>query len=299
MPIVTAEWPIEDNGPSRPRVEWSIFGDHVRKVDIESAAGLCRERARPSFRVATRRPSRERSNSGTTRTMNGFLSALARQFVNDLKASRVKSATLGVLVVIGLALWIPPLVRLTAGLLKADAPPASPSRPGPNSGRRHPAAGRSPKSPAETGAPGTTWQDADRLLSAHPLLRSADAGSVAKDPFRMDLGQFPPPILFAEEPASTKSTGEGEPEPASPSESLTLKSTIVGGARRAALINERLYDEGDEFEIDGTTYRLKSVFRRKVLLSDGMREIELNLHEGSSSDSIQLRRIVTDDERAP
>ncbi len=52
---------------------------------------------------------------------------------------------------------------------------------------------------------------------------------------------------------------------------------LIGNRRRAAFINNKLYYEGADIEVNGETWRLKAVFRRKVLLSRNDREFELRI----------------------
>jgi hypothetical protein len=212
--------------------------------------------------------------------------ALKNQLLRDLKASWRKSALLAVLLVVGLIFWIPPLVR---AVRKSPIPPAAvPSV----RTQAQPTVTRSDASTERAG--GTiTWQTAERILETDPLVRSAEVAAIHSEPFRVDRDQFPPPILFAEEPAESK------PQPEKPSDlvapiGLVLKSTIVGVSRRAAYINTKLYFEGAEIRGEnGQVYRLKSVHPRKVVLDQDGQELELKITEPRSLGAAAQH--VTDD----
>jgi hypothetical protein len=106
-----------------------------------------------------------------------------------------------------------------------------------------------------------------------------EVAAIQSDPFRVDNDQFPPPVLFAEEPKEEPKPAAVAKEPTEPKslERLVLKSTIVGVNRRAAFINSRLYHEGKEVRVDGESYLLSAVYPRRVILKQGDREFELKI----------------------
>lgn len=217
---------------------------------------------------------------------------LANQLVRDLKKSWQKTATLVVLLLVGLFFWVPPLVRAVSGLSSGSEPApqaaAAPETPPPVEAE----ATFRESMPEEGNAeePALTWETAEQFMLSHPLVRSADVAEIKTDPFRINHDQFSPPVLFARE---TESDGENEAQDQTvgPPEGLTLKSTILGNRLRAALINSKLYREGSRVLVDGTTYRLVAVHRRKVLLSHGDNVFEIEIAERSRSGKID----VTDD----
>ncbi|HVV99182.1 MAG TPA: hypothetical protein VHB77_02510 [Planctomycetaceae bacterium] len=192
------------------------------------------------------------------------------QLIRDLKASWQKTAALAVLLVVGLAFWVPPLVRvLSAG---ASAPAAA--SPAPSSA---PATLAARPTITADAAPAFAWEQAAAYLDTDPFVRSAEVAAVQRDPFRLDRDQFAPPILFSDELPPPPPP----PAPTRPSDGtiagLELKSTIIGARRRAALINSHLYYEGREVFVDGVTYTLTSVQPRRVILSRGQDVFELEI----------------------
>ena len=208
-----------------------------------------------------------------------MLKLLGKQFVHDLKANWQKSAALGVLLVIGMVFWLPPLVRAVGG--SSSAQPAAAAT---GSEAKMPPIQTETKFNAVPNFSGgtttsaLTWEHATELAETDPLVRSVEVAAIQSDPFRIDPDQFPPPILFAED-TEAQQDQEDKSQTAGlvlPGE-LTLKSTIIGVKRRAAFINKKLYYEGADIEVNGETYRLKAVFRRKVLLRRNDREFELRI----------------------
>ena len=196
--------------------------------------------------------------------------ALKDQLIRDLKASWQKTAALAVLLVVGLAFWIPPLLRVLCAGATAPAVASPTTAPAP-------ATLAAPPTVTAVAAPAFAWEQAAAYLDNDPFVRSAEVAAVQRDPFRIDRDQFAPPILFSE---------EQPPPPPQPALSrpadgtiagLELKSTIIGTRRRAALINSHLYYEGREVFVDGVTYTLTSVEPRRVILSRGQDVFELEI----------------------
>ncbi|MEX0702663.1 MAG: hypothetical protein WD069_11255 [Planctomycetales bacterium] len=197
---------------------------------------------------------------------------LKKRLLHELKASAGKTAALALLLLVGLYFWLPPLWRALGFGATAPAPA--------------PAAVGLPATPAPTAATqaaprraiANTWDQSARTLESDPLVKTADAATIGGDPFRVDAGQFPPPILFAEEPARVAPS-----QPAAPAvaeklpDDMELKSTIIGRTRRAAFINDKLYAEGADVRIGGETYRLEAVHPRRVLLKRGGLAFELKI----------------------
>lgn len=223
--------------------------------------------------------------------------AFKNQLLHDLKASWQKTALLALLFSVGLCFWIPPLVRA----IKKKAP--------------HPVAVAAPQSVGISVAGGSsaaagmagqtdpkkvefTWERGERLLRTAALVRSVDVAALRGDPFKMDRDQFPPPVLFEEEPFKAPIAAKPQAEIKPPSitdaklaEKLVLKSTIVSAKRRAAFINDKLYYEGREIQVDGQTYVLSVVSPRKVLLKQGTATFELIIPSAFGSNSIGVQSI--------
>ena len=128
-----------------------------------------------------------------------LLRSLADQLVRDLKASWQRTAVLGVLLIVGLVLWIPPLVR---AVLDDGAPPT----PNPVSPQATAIASIQAESfihPQPTTAKpekptGYSWENIDKKSQSDVLIRSADVSRIPGGAFQMDHDQFSPPVLFAE-----------------------------------------------------------------------------------------------------
>lgn len=201
--------------------------------------------------------------------------ALYRQLLRDLKASWQKTAILGVLLLVGGAVWTYQIIAVFAGK-RDDVEVASPARkdsPAPPTGVQ-----TAELPPQQTAAKSFSWKQFDEVLRTDPLVRSAEVAAIQSHPFQVDHDQFPPPVLFAEEPqqsaaAASQPTTDGNDGLSG----LVLKSTIVGVQRRAAYINTKLYFEGSQIQADGRVYRLAAVHPKKVILADGRQTYELKI----------------------
>ena len=214
--------------------------------------------------------------------------ALRDQFVSDLKQSWQKTAVLGVLLLVGLVLWIPPLIRAMVGPAESavvQAPQDSRSDLPPIEAVASFQGAAAPSAMESTS--GYTWDIFDRDSRSDPLVRSVEVAAIQSDPFRMDHSQFPPPGLFAAEEKHVDdekpTTSEASPEKPI-LDGLELKSTILGVKRRAALINKKLYFEGmDVRSTSGATFRLAAVHSKRVTLKRGNETFELKLATPSRS----------------
>lgn len=222
------------------------------------------------------------------------LRILKNQLFRDLKKSWQKTAALGALLIVGLVFWIPPLVKAMVGkssppkpAQKVVAAPVSPEIRVETTFKANPTPAETPDD-SEFG-----WQNIDEYLQSDPLVRSAEVAAIQGDPFRIDHDQFPLPVLFAEDSVDEGSANAQTDLPVPPdqdlSDQIVLKSTIIGAKRRAAVINGKFYREGTDIVLNGQTYRLTAVARRKVTLSQGKRLIELRIPERENRGSIQLQ----------
>lgn len=216
------------------------------------------------------------------------ITSLKDQLTRDLTASWQKPIILGVLLLVGLVLWLRPIVSVWT----SEEPAASSSPATEATANRPPIEAEATFGHARNGSrTGSlnriTWQHVDEVLDRDPLVRSAEVAAFHSDPFRMDDDQFPPPILFAEEQAAAAEPYDEElDEPANPA-GLILKSTIVGVSRRAAYINTRLYFEGTDVPAeDGRTYRLTAVYPRRVVLQTDEETFELKIANNRPSSGI-------------
>lgn len=200
-----------------------------------------------------------------------FTARLAR----DLKANAAKSAVLGVLLLVGMYFWIPPLWRAVAGSSPAVAtvPETVPATP--------PASTTPPPTSTIPPAPqSVTWHEAERIRTEDDLFRSASPTDVRANAFVFDAGFLPIDVEFGEEEKvagtadSTKPTGAA---PLSDRAALTLKSTLIGSNRRVAIINGRTYSEGAVVAAAGRSWTLLNIEPRRVLLDGDGGTLELRI----------------------
>ena len=205
------------------------------------------------------------------------VSKLSQQLVRDMKASAGKTAALGLLLLVGLYFWVPPLLKAFSSETPASpaAPPTvSTSTSATDSSSKKPNSANSPKRPHDSA-------ELVKLLREFPLMQSVQVDELPEKPFGLDEDSIPLPVeiesdLLAEPP----------PPPPQPKEKpierlvgLTLKSTLVGPTRRAAMINNRLYHEGQQVPWNDRQLRLESVSRKSVTLSDGLQSWQLTLKD--------------------
>ncbi len=203
-------------------------------------------------------------------------SKLSQQLVRDMKASAGKTAVLGLLLLVGLYFWLPPLLKA----FSSDAPAAAPVA---SSSTTTTASTSTSSKPSPTASTKKTHDSAEiiKLLHEHPLMQTALAEDMPEKPFGLDEDWIPLPVEIAED-----SLAEPPPPPAAPKakpiaklEGLTLKSTLVGPTRRAAMINNRLYHEGQSVPWSDRQLRLESVSRKSVTLTDGSQSWQLTLKD--------------------
>jgi len=204
--------------------------------------------------------------------------SLPERLIRDLKANGPKTAVLGVLVLIGLYFWIPPLWRTMTGPAATASAAATPAT-----------AAIDPQPAADaTAAPGAaesfTWHDAERLRAEDDLYRTVDPSEIAANAFVFDGGFLPidvefgeadPKAVLAEAARTAEAEAAGRSPPAAPS--LTLKSTLVGSNARVAVINGRVYPEGATVAAAGRTWTLMNVEPRRVLLDGEGGTLELKI----------------------
>ncbi len=214
------------------------------------------------------------------------LSKFFQQLARDMKASAAKTGVLGVLLLVGLYFWLPPLLSAFSGSSMATAATSA-------TVASSPAATVPSSSPAATGTasstpnPTTTAKQPHdsavitKLLHEHPLMQPVSAEEIPEKPFGLDYDSMPLPVEMVED-----SLAEPPPPPSKPKpppieklDGLTLKSTLVGPTRRAAMINNRLFQEGQMVPWKDKQLRLESVTRKSVTLTDGSQSWQLTLKD--------------------
>ncbi len=117
---------------------------------------------------------------------------------------------------------------------------------------------------------------------AHALLEPAVAADLPRDPFRIAGTTKPPgPPKDGVAPgakASATSRSTQKKDSAEMPKGLTLSGTYIAGNRRAALINGRLWEQGQRLELSGsaaTPWVLAQVFPYGVVIESGAKSFEL------------------------
>jgi hypothetical protein len=204
--------------------------------------------------------------------------SLPARLVRDLKANGPKTAVLGVLLLVGLYFWVPPLWRAVAGSASAAVIPEAAA----TSLEVSPAPAPSPAAPVAPQA--VTWHEAERLRTEDELFRSAGPTDIRGNAFVFDAGFLPIDVDFGEEDPETavanapgSTGGQTGTRPVSDRAALTLKSTLIGSDRRVAIINGRTYSEGAVVAAAGRTWTLLNIEPRRVLLNGDGGTLELRI----------------------
>lgn len=231
------------------------------------------------------------------------MSNLYRRLHHKLVANSQRTVAFGVLVLLGCGCWLPLLLRAASPQEVATAQGAA---------LVNRATGYSIASPRNSipddsisneicaGARPSFWKSLSESLASDPLFHPADVSLTARDPFTIGDEQLPLPVLFAvadtEEPATgpevriTPSVPPGArttslAKPLAPQ--LELNSTMVGRTRRVALLNGRLYHQGQDVTANGQRYRLASVESERVRLTAGDQKFVLTISRSQLRDALR------------
>ncbi len=219
-----------------------------------------------------------------------------------LIANGKRPAALGVLFLLGCSCWVPMLLRASSPHEVATAQGAALV----NRATGLSTTGPSNSIPAHAipneigvGARSSFWKSLSESLKNDPLFHPADLSLATRDPFTIDEAQLPLPVLFANadmEEQAARSDSQTAPSvvPTPQTGSLTksfapkleLNSTMVGRTRRVALINGRLYHQGQDVITNGQRYRLASVKSERVLLTAGDQDFVLTMSRPQLRDAL-------------
>lgn len=199
-------------------------------------------------------------------------SSLIQKLHKEITGNRKKAAILGVLLLIGLSIWIPQIGRLLSGPGEfAVSPPPASTSPAP--------ATSAGTSPALSTNESLSWhQLADWIERGDYLHPVAPATGISNpfgsSPTKPDVAIVPiidpePPVVEQPPPQPVKK--ELLPAPSQ----LVLRSTLQGKTTRGAVINDQYYREGDTLESNETSYTLSHVEARRVILKSGDQYFEL------------------------
>lgn len=207
---------------------------------------------------------------------------LKRQIVNELKSNPKKSASLGVLLLVGCYFWIP--LIFSAG--DDDAPPKIAPPAGAMDAPQFPGAiaiaGNASKD--DRGAKlSYPWDELASAMDRDSRRLSMALSPLTDNPFDAGRLGHEETATEVEEPVVTQQ--EVTPESAG----LVLSSTIVGSRRSMASINGKIYAIGDKVETgDGTVFTLRGVESRRIILQRGDRRYALTITDDKRSAQIEV-----------
>lgn len=211
---------------------------------------------------------------------------MIKQLRREAARNPAKAGVLGLLVVVALWFWAP-LVWGWIGPGEASSQPASES---PSAVSVATEAGLGAASPAPavatTKMPTYTWQQLAEWRRQDPLTTAADTLRLRRDPFHAVEAEVADeevkPVQEVIQPVVLKPEDLG----------LKVTSTVVGPARRVALINGRTYQEGQVIrcgrEGQEIAFQLVEVQPRHVVLERDGHRFELAIPKKTLSDRIEL-----------
>lgn len=210
------------------------------------------------------------------------VTSFSQQLVRDMKASAAKTAVLGLLLLVGLFFWVPPLLKaFSSGSTAAPTKPVDATMA--SSGSVATASTPSPNTP-ESAKKSRDSKTLLKLFHEQPLLQPATADDMPQKPFGLNDDLLPLPVLIAED-ASTEppsSSSKAGPKLIAKLDGLDLKSTLVGPSRRVAIINNQLFQEGQTVSWNDRQLLLEAVNRKSVTLTDGSQRWHLTLKDSQS-----------------
>lgn len=214
------------------------------------------------------------------------LEKLVKRLRREAGAHPKKAAALGILVVVAIYCWAPLLKGwvsssasggLAAGAVAASAPVALDA---PRLALTNTQDGNTPEK-----AVAYSWEEVVKWMEQDPRSRPPRDLGGRRDPFRAVKA------VVAER--ETKRSEEPPKPILTPSNlGMTLSSTLVGPGERLAVINGKVYREGQTIEVakDGrkATFKLVEVHGRRVVLRHQNEQVELALPERKRSGRMEL-----------
>ncbi|MBS0201837.1 MAG: hypothetical protein JSS49_02995 [Planctomycetes bacterium] len=203
---------------------------------------------------------------------------LWQRLQREVKANRQKAGLLAGLFLFGCCFWVPMVARAVGPKKAAAAAHIA------NPALTTPVANQLPSATAPTAADQEKfWANLSRALAEDSMFQSADVQGMNRDPF---LAENHPTAreMIVEQP-SPKVDENAEDVAVT----LELTSTVIGRARRAALINGQLYQLGRKFEANGRSYVVSKIESNRVQLQDGEEMLELTLARTQLSDVLERR----------
>ena len=202
---------------------------------------------------------------------------LWQRLQREVKANRQKAGLLAGLLAFGCCFWVPMLARAVTPKKVAAATHATSSVP-----TAGPVANQIPPATAPTPADQDKfWANLTKSLAEDSMFQSADVQSLARDPFQADAPTVVPEVIVE------KPRPQSEIKPTNDVATLELSSTIIGRARRAALINGQLYQLGRKIQANGRSYVVTRIESNRVELLAGEETLELTLARTQLNDVLE------------
>ncbi len=177
----------------------------------------------------------------------------------------LKAVSFGVLVLLGCCSWVPMLMRASSSRQAAPAGDFGVS----SFSNLASLANASANSILLDGDRSPFWKSLAETLATDPLFSPADMSLSTRDPFLRDADSLPVPIQTEPHPL-VKIEAKSAALDGRTATGLELQSTMVGRTRRVALINGRMYHQGQDVSVNGQRYQLAVVeSQRVVLINEG------------------------------
>lgn len=208
------------------------------------------------------------------------LSLIFKQLVRDMKASIGKTVVLGVLLLVGLYFWVPPLLKAFWDGAKPTAAPTTAANPSSS------VSSTNSGSPTASNLSEPLKKSRDskmiaKLLHEQSLWQPVSAEELPQNPFSLE-DLLPLPVLVEKDASDEPPSPTPAAKIVAKLDGLVLKSTLIGPTRRIAIINNQMVREGQNVSWNDKQLRLESVTRKSVTLTDGSQSWQLKIKDANS-----------------
>lgn len=221
---------------------------------------------------------------------------LTRKLRREFTANPKKAAILGLLGLVALYFWAP----LVWGWVAKETPTDQPPSIGVESATAAalPAWAQIAEESASDDGKTTedkkhSWDEVAKWIKQDPNTSPAGGFANLRDPFLQPVEEVAKADTDEEEPEEAVAKPEPELPDATPSElGLVLSSTVIGSRRRSALINGRIFSQGQTIEASRNgqpiSFTLVEVHPRKVVLRRAGKDFDLKIPRSTTSGRIEL-----------
>jgi len=219
-------------------------------------------------------------------------SKLTRKLRRELTANPKKAAILGLLGLVALYFWAP----LVWGWVAKETPDDQPSSFDSATAEAPPAWAQTAEQPASDDEKTTakhSWEEVAKWIKQDPNTSPAGGFANLRDPFLVPVEEVAEADTDEEEQEKAAATPEPPPPEATPAElGLVLSSTVIGSKRSTAIINGRIFAQGQTIEAskDGQpiSFTLVEVHPGKVVLRRADKNFDLTIPRSTASGRIEL-----------